>query len=238
MIGTSGWTYKHWRGEFYPEGLAQKNWLGYYAERFGTVELNASFYRIPKSSVAEGWYRRTPESFRFAVKVSRLITHVHRLKNCEDSVEWFFRDMAPLSEKTSAYLLQLPPSFVPDEELLRHFMKQLPAGRYVFEFRNKDCYTDQIADALREMGAGFCIHDFPGRESPSWVTSDIVYIRFHGYRHRYGGDYPERKLEDWAKKIVQWSDGGRDVFAYFNNDAEGNAVKNAVSLRNMIGNAR
>jgi len=235
-IGTSGWTYRHWRGRFYPKGLAQKNWLEYYAERFNTVELNASFYRIPKSSVAEGWNRRTPAGFRFAVKVSRLITHMHRLKNCEDSVEWFFRDMAPLSGKISVYLLQFPPSFVPDEDLLRGFMKLLPTGRYVFEFRNKDCYTGQIADTLREIEAGFCIHDFPGRESPLWITSDFVYIRFHGYRQRYGGDYPQSVLGNWAGKIRGWSDEGRDVFAYFNNDAGGNAVKNAVSLRNMLGN--
>ena len=109
--------------------------------------------------------------------------------------------------------------------------------RYVFEFRNKDCYTGQIADTLGEIGAGLCIHDFPGRESPLWVTSEIVYLRFHGYRQRYGGDYPDEVLEQWAKKIIRWSQDGQDVFAYFNNDAEGNAVKNAVSLRNMIENS-
>ena len=198
------------------------------------MELNASFYRIPKSSVSEGWYRRTPENFRFAVKVSRLVTHVHRLKDCKDSLEWFFENMAPLKEKASVFLLQLPPSLVPDRGLLREFTGLLPAGRYVFEFRNKECYDQPFVDVLREVGIGFCIHDFPGRESPLWVTSDFAYIRFHGYKQRYGGDYPEDELEKWAEQIGAWVDEGLDVFAYFNNDAEGNAVKNALFLRNLL----
>jgi uncharacterized protein YecE (DUF72 family) len=233
-IGTSGWTYDHWKGRFYPEDLTQKHWLEYYTTIFNTVELNATFYRIPKSSVAEGWFRRTAEDFRFAVKVTRLITHVHRMKNCEDRIEWFFRNLAPLSEKICAYLLQLPPSFIPDEDLLRDFTRLLPPAKYIFEFRNRDCYTKPLAGVLREFGAGFCIHDFPERESPLWVTSDTVYIRFHGYRHRYGGDYPENVLEEWAERIRGWSRKGLDVYGYFNNDAEGNAVKNAQMLKNLV----
>ncbi len=112
-IGTSGCTYKHWRGKLYPEGLAQKKWLEFYSRRFSTVELNASFYHIPKSSVARGWKERTGEGFRFAVKVSRLITYVHRLKDCGEAVSWFFREMEPLNEKVLAYLLQFPPYFSP-----------------------------------------------------------------------------------------------------------------------------
>lgn len=234
-IGTSGWTYQHWRGTFYPENLPQREWLEYYAEQFDTVELNASFYRIPKSGVSESWKRRTPDAFRFSVKMSRLITHVHRLEHCEEVMKWFFEALAPLSEKITAFLLQLPPSLCPEPPALRAFLEQLPPGsRYVFEFRNPDAYRGAIPEILSEHGAGFCIHDLTGLESPLLVTSNLVYVRFHGHRGRYAGSYPDELLYEWVKRIMVWTEQGRDVLCYFNNDIGGNAVHNAQTLRSFL----
>jgi uncharacterized protein YecE (DUF72 family) len=211
-------------------------WLEYYAEQFDTVELNASFYRIPKSTVAEGWCLRTPGNFRFSVKVSRLITHVRRLVDCENELNWFFSALKPLHTKTAAFLLQFPPSFSPDVRLLSEFMSMLPQGnRYVFEFRNPDAYGGLIPEMLAEGGASFCIHDLAGCETPSLVTSDLVYIRFHGSTGRYAGDYPDEALAEWAQKIRVWERQGKQVFAYFNNDLGGNAVKNAATLLQLTG---
>ena len=235
-IGTSGWTYKHWRNVFYPEGLNQRMWLEYYSERFDTVELNASFYRIPKSNVAEGWYRRTPEDFRFSVKVSRLITHVRRLVDCENELDWFFSAMEPLHAKTAVFLFQFPPSFYPDMRLLRDFMNKLPQGnRYVYEFRNPDAYSGSVPEMLAEQNASFCIHDLAGCETPTLVTSDLVYIRFHGHEGRYAGNYPDETLTEWADKIRVWKRQGKQVFAYFNNDLGGYAVRNAGTLLQLTG---
>jgi uncharacterized protein YecE (DUF72 family) len=180
-IGTSGWTYKHWKGNFYPENLPQRRWLEYYTEHFKTVEINASFYHIPKASTARGWAERTPADFRFSVKVSRLITHVHKFKNCDDTVEWFFRELEPLKEKVSAFLFQLPPSFSPEPGVLESFIATLPHGnQYVFELRNPSCYSGPIPELLRSCEIAFCIHDLSGLKTPPITTSSLVYIRFHG----------------------------------------------------------
>lgn len=234
-IGTSGWTYKHWKGDFYPEKLPQKRWLEHYAESFDTVELNASFYHIPKASTARGWAERTPPDFRFAVKVSRLITHVHKLRGCEETVEWFFRELEPLRDKVAAYLFQLPPSFSPQPERLETFFSLLPYNnRYAFELRNPESYSGAVPELLERYGIAFCIHDLPGRETPDIVTSSLVYVRFHGTVGRYSGSYSDAELELWASRIRSWSDQGRDVLVYFNNDIGGHAIRNARTLYNKI----
>jgi len=235
-VGTSGWTYKHWKGDFYPEDVPQRRWLEYYTKHFSTVELNASFYRIPKAATARGWAGRTPAQFRFAVKASRLITHVHRLSGCEETLQWFFRNLEPLEEKVCAYLFQLPPSFSPQPELLESFLSLLPpVNRYVLELRNAECYAGPVPELLAKRGVGFCIHDLKGRETPEVVTSSLVYVRFHGPGGRYAGSYSDEALERWASRISSWSDQGRDVLAYFNNDVGGDAVRNARTLREKIG---
>jgi uncharacterized protein YecE (DUF72 family) len=235
-IGTSGWTYRHWKGEFYPDGVPQRRWLEHYSEHFDTVELNASFYRIPKASTAEGWLKRTPEEFRFAVKASRLITHVRRLSECRETLEWFFRELWPLREKICAYLFQLPPSFAPPPELLESFLSLLPPdNRYVFELRNPECYAGVIPEVLERHGIAFCIHDLADRETPQLVTSSLVYVRFHGTTGRYSGSYPEHQLQLWASRIRLWSEQGKDVLAYFNNDIQGHAIRNARALLKMLG---
>jgi uncharacterized protein YecE (DUF72 family) len=230
-IGTSGWTYRHWKGDFYPEKLPQRRWLEYYTEHFSTVELNASFYHIPKASTARGWYERTPSDFRFTVKVSRLITHVRKLSGCEETVEWFFRELEPMRDRIAAFLFQLPPSFLPQPESLKSFLSLLPQNnRYVFELRNPEGYSGAVPELLERFGIAFCIHDLQGRETPHLITSSPVYIRFHGTGGRYSGSYSEAELDKWASRIQSWSDEGREVLAYFNNDIGGFTVRNAKTL--------
>ena len=234
-IGTSGWTYKHWKGNFYPDSIPQKRWLEHYSEHFDTVELNASFYRIPKASTSKGWHHRTPAEFRFAVKASRLITHVRRLDGCGEALDWFFRELEPLRDKICAYLFQLPPSFSPQPERLESFLSLLPPGnRYVFELRNPACYSGAVPELLESSGVTFCIHDLAGRESPQLVTSSLVYIRFHGTTGRYSGSYPDSTLRQWASLIRSWSAQGKEVLAYFNNDIGGHAIQNARTLKQML----
>jgi uncharacterized protein YecE (DUF72 family) len=230
-VGTSGWTYKHWKGTFYPQDLPQRRWLEYYTDHFATVELNSSFYHIPQASTARGWAERTPPDFRFAVKLSRLITHVKKLEQCQETLEWFFRELEPLREKVAAYLFQLPPSFLPQPESLQNFISLLPRhNRYVFELRNPDGYAGTIPQLLERYGIAFCIHDLQGRETPHLVTSSLVYVRFHGAGGRYSGSYSESELAKWASRIRRWADQGREVLAYFNNDIGGFAVGNARTL--------
>jgi uncharacterized protein YecE (DUF72 family) len=234
-IGTSGWTYRHWKGSFYPDDVPQKRWLEHYAQHFDTVELNAPFYRIPRASTARGWAERTPPQFRFAVKLSRLITHVRRLNECEDIIEWFFRELEPLRSKICAYLVQLPPSFSPQPEQLERFLFLLPSGnRYAFELRNPECYSGGVPELLQRHGVAFCIHDLPGRQTPLLITSSLVYIRFHGTAGRYSGGYSDAELEQWASRMRSWSDEGREVLAYFNNDIGGQAVLNSRTLQRLI----
>lgn len=234
-IGTSGWTYPHWRGELYPRGLPQRLWLEHYASRFDTVELNASFYRIPKQATVRAWAERTPADFRFAVKVSRLITHVRRLRDCAELLQWFFGELEPLRDKLCACLFQLPPSFAPQPELLESFLSLLPQGLpYVFELRNPDSYAGAVPRMLEKHGIGFCIHDLPGRETPLLLTSPLAYVRFHGTAGRYSGAYSQAQLRRWAQRMRSWSDQGHEVLAYFNNDIGGHAVRDALSLRDCL----
>lgn len=234
-IGTSGWTYGHWKGSFYPMDLARKKWLEFYSERFDTVELNASFYHIPKSNTTQGWKERTPESFLFSIKVTRLITHVRKLKECDDIIRWFFGEMEPLKTKVFIYLLQFPPSYSPSEKTLRDFLTRLPKeNRYALEFRNKDSYSRSIQEIMEEHGTGFCIHDYPGRDTPHLTTSDVVYVRFHGFRTRYAGSYPNDTLKEWACRLIEWEREEKKIVVYFNNDMDASAVKNAITLRKLI----
>jgi uncharacterized protein YecE (DUF72 family) len=235
-IGTSGWTYPHWKGDFYPEKVPQKRWLEYYAQHFDTVELNASFYHIPRAATTRGWAERTPPEFRFAVKVSRLITHVHKLAGCEETVAWFFREFEPLAPKTAAYLFQLPPAFAPRPERLESFLRLLPPGnRYAFELRHPESYAGAVPEILARHGVAFCIHDLAGLETPDLVTASLVYLRFHGPGGRYAGSYTAAELARRAARIRDWAGQGRDVLATFNNDIGGQAIRNAATLADLIG---
>ena len=235
-LGTSGWTYPHWKGKFYPEGLAQKKWFDYYCSRFSTVELNASFYRIPSAAAVESWEKRSPPDFRFAVKISRLISHVKKLRNCEKETEWFFSTFAPLAHRIGAFLLQLPPSLKCNPELVGSFVRQTATRVPIaVEFRNSTWYNDEVYAALKEFGCIFCIHDMNECPTERIVLSKTAYVRFHGYQARYGGDYPSGALADWGRWIKRQAKDGTKVFGYFNNDVDGFAVKNCMTLRAMVG---
>ncbi len=239
LLGTSGWTYDHWKGIFYPDSVPKKRWFEYFSTVFDTVELNASFYRIPTIKAVQGWEGRSPEYFRFAVKMSRLITHVRRLKNCERELEWFFSVFEPLQHKIAAFLVQLPPSMKIDIGRLDEFIRKLPQkSKFAFEFRNTTWYNPETYALLKEHGQIFCIHDMSGLATERIVTSDTIYIRFHGYASVYGGDYHEELLRDWAAWIREQIRDGKSVYGYFNNDIGGFAVKNCLRLRESLGSSQ
>jgi len=181
LIGTSGWYYDHWEGPFYPAGLAKSKRLEFYCRHFHTVELNSTFYHLPKVKTAAHWLNDTPPSFRFAIKASRIITHIKKLKDSERSIKALFATIGPLKPKCAAVLFQLPPSLAPDCSLLEDFFSYLPEGwTHAIEFRNQHCYSDRILAILEKHGIAFCIHDYGKRPSPAVATSETVYYRFHG----------------------------------------------------------
>ncbi|MBN2551846.1 MAG: DUF72 domain-containing protein [Spirochaetales bacterium] len=235
-IGTSGWNYSHWRGTFYPQELPQSEWLRYYSERLQSVEINNTFYRLPERSTMKRWEASVPDSFRFAVKASRYITHMKKLKDPELSTSRFFRRIEPLEGKLGPILFQLPPHWKQNSRRLEGFIGQLPPKRsYTFEFRDPSWFDPQIYRILERAGAAFCIYHLAGESSPKTITADFVYIRLHGPADAYEGLYDRRTLSGWAGAISAWSRGGREVYCYFDNDQNGYAAKNAIELREMLG---
>ena len=234
-IGTSGWYYDHWQGTFYPPDLPKRRWLEYYAEHFDTVELNNTFYHLPKEKTLQRWHELAPEGFLYAVKASRYITHIKKLSDAAESLQLFFKRAGLLKNALGPVLYQLPPSLHKDLERLETFIRLLPKKpAAVFEFRHQSWYGDDTFELLNKLGVGFCVHDLSGNESPRVVTGDIVYVRFHGTSGRYAGDYPESQLEDWAKWIRDQAQNARAIYAYFNNDAQAHAIKNAKQLREQL----
>ena len=235
-IGTSGFTYKDWRGIFYPKGVAQKNWLTFFAEHFNTVEINATFYRSFPRSVFESWYERTPAAFRFTLKGPRRITHEKQLETVEDDLKQFVENAAGLREKLSVMLWQFRPGAKADEykERFAHFLTLLPRDiRQVVEFRHSSWFNDEIYALLNRHHVGFVINDssrWPAREV---VTGDFMYVRFHGPQQLYASLYTPEQLDQWAKKIRPRLKE-QDVYIYFNNDYGGRAIQNARELREML----
>ncbi|MBI4318861.1 MAG: DUF72 domain-containing protein [Chloroflexi bacterium] len=235
-IGTSGWHYDHWRDRFYPEGLPKDRWLEYYGESFTTVEVNASFYRLPTERALARWRDGSPPNFLFAVKASRLITHYRRLRNVAELLDTFLDRARLLGDKLGPILYQLPPQFVRDDETLGDFLAQLPENfRHVLEFRHASWLSDEVYDLLRRHDVGFCVISAPGQEYPAVATADFAYIRFHGSHTVYGGCYTDEELERWAGIARELGRESRMVFAYFNNDANAYAVYNALTLKQKLG---
>jgi uncharacterized protein YecE (DUF72 family) len=237
-IGCSGWQYRDWRdGAFYPPKLPQRRWLEHYATLFDTVEINNTFYRLPRREAVASWVEESPAGFLFAVKASRYLTHVKRLRDMEEGVTRFFERIDPLvrSPKLGPVLWQLPPTFRRDDERLALALRQLPAGRHCFEFRHESWFVPETYARLREHGVALVIGDHPDR---SWqaheLTADWTFLRFHYGRRGRNGNYSERELDEWAKRIDGWR-RRVEVFAYFNNDWEGYAVKNALGLQARLG---
>lgn len=236
-IGTSGWSYDHWNGVLYEHGLATKDRLARYVQEFNTVELNASFYRWPRETTFEGWQRRLPPGFQLAVKAPRGLTHAKRLYQPEVWVERIERSWHALGDKRSVLLVQLHPQHQRDEARLDYFLGALPWWiRVAVEFRHPSWHTDAVFEILERHGAAYCI--MSGAQLPCIlrVTAPFVYVRLHGpdTEWLYGGSYSDQDLSWWSDRIREWRDSGLDVFGYFNNDGEGDAVRNARTLRDML----
>lgn len=235
LIGTSGWYYDHWEGPFYPPGLARAGRLTFYCQHFNTVELNSTFYHLPRAKTSAHWFNDTPVTFRFAIKASRVITHMKKLKDPQRSLHALFTAIAPLQPKCSAILFQLPPSLLPDYPLLKDFISLLPkTWCHALEFRHLGWYSDRILALLEKYAITLCIHDHNRIPSPVIATSRTVYYRFHGTDGHYQGDYSKDFLEQKAMEIRSFIQQGHQVFCYFNNDFNCLAVKNAKELMSLL----
>ena len=238
-IGCSGWVYKHWRGIFYPEGLPQKRWFERYAEEFDTVEINASFYRLPLASTFEGWRDKAPSGFRYAIKVNRFITHLKKLAGVDEEIARFIALTRPLGPALGPLLYQLPPSLHLNLERLEAFLKLLPGDiHHVFEFRHKSWYVPETYALLDRYGVSFCVHDMRGSICERIAVGPIVYVRFHGGTGKYWGRYSDEKLLGWTDWLIEQSGAGRSCWCYFNNDIHGHAIEDARTLRSMVGQMR
>ncbi len=236
-IGCSGWNYAHWRERVYPTGLPPRRWLEHYATLFDTVEVNATFYRLPTRSAVAGWVEGSPPGFLFAVKASRYLTHIKRLTDLGQGVRRFYERLEPLlrSPKIGPVLWQLPANFHRSDERLAGALAALPKGRHCFEFRHESWFTPEVYDLLRERNAALVIGDSPERPFQTHeLTADWTFVRFHHGSRGRNGNYSPRELEEWAERIGAWR-RRVDVYAYFNNDWEGYAVKNGLRLKELLG---
>jgi uncharacterized protein YecE (DUF72 family) len=236
-IGTSGWNYRHWRGNFFPEDLTTKQWLSFYASNFDTVEVNYTFYRLPSKESCEAWYQQTPENFRFTVKASRYLTHIKRLRNAQQSWNDFLERVLVLKEKLGPILLQFPSNFRASEANLQsvdEFLKyagRASSRRLALEFRDRSCFEREMLEILRRHRAALVIPQSSRYPAPAvTATSDFVYFRFHGPQEMFASSYSDVALRDWAKEINAFLRTRRDVYAYFNNDAGGCAPHDAQVL--------
>jgi uncharacterized protein YecE (DUF72 family) len=236
-IGCSGWNYNHWRnGVFYPPRLPQREWLRFYAEHFDTVEVNATFYRLPRRDVVANWVKGSPPGFLFAVKASRYLTHIRRLTDLDGGVARFYERIDPLvrSPKFGPVLWQLPANFHRDDERLAGALDRLPNGRHCFEFRHESWFAEEVYGLLRRHDVALVIGDHPDRPFQTHeLTTDWTFIRFHSGTRGLRGNYSDSELEEWAQRIEDWR-RRVEVFAYFNNDWEGFAVKNGLWLKQRL----
>lgn len=234
-IGTSGWHYKHWVGNFYPEKCPVSKMLAHYYALFDTVELNNTFYMLPKIETMQCWRDATPKNFEFAVKASRFLTHNKKLKEPENALNNFVPRAEALGEKLGPILFQLPPKWRINVDRLKEFLEALPKyHRYTFEFREPTWLTPQVYDLLRVHNAAFCIYELAGFHSPIEITADWGYVRLHGPGGKYQGSYSDEVLRTWAKRIALWSKELKSIYVYFDNDQAGYAAENALRLKRLI----
>jgi uncharacterized protein YecE (DUF72 family) len=236
-VGCSGWNYDSWRhGVFYPERCPSSRWLRYYAERFDTVEVNATFYRLPTRAAVQAWIEQTPDDFVLSIKMSRYVTHIKRLRDLRPSLELFYDRIAPLvgSHKLGPMLWQLPPTFVRDDARLAETIAQLPAGRHAFEFRHPSWFAPDVTGMLREHGIALVIGDRPEVRAfqSHELTAEWTFVRFHHGSRGRRGNYSETELHEWAERIRSWP--VEECYLYFNNDWEGFATRNASRLRALL----
>jgi uncharacterized protein YecE (DUF72 family) len=234
-IGTSGWHYPHWRGPFYPQKLKESGFLSYYADRFRTVEINNSFYRLPARETLAEWRRRVQPGFVFSVKGSRYITHMKKLKDPRGPVHEFLEKISTLEESLGPILFQLPPGWRFNGDRLKGFLETLPGGyRYAMEFRDPSWLREDVYEAMRRHGVAFCIYELAGRRSPERITADFIYVRLHGPEGAYRGQYATEVLAGWAEAFSAWAGHGREIFCYFDNDEAGHAAQDAARLQEML----
>lgn len=234
-VGTSGWIYAHWRGRFYPKEMRVKDWFAHYARHFDTVEINNSFYRLPSESAFDIWREQAPAGFVYTVKASRFLTHMKKLKDPEEPIERILGRARRLGEKLGPVLYQLPGGWKCNLDRLAHFFAALPRDLlHVMEYRRADWLCDEVFALMREHNISLCIHDLL-IDHPRVATSNVVYVRFHGARAKYLGSYTRRQLLWWAIWMNEQARSGQNVYAYFNNDAEAHAVRNARTLRRLLG---
>jgi uncharacterized protein YecE (DUF72 family) len=235
-IGTSGWNYKGWKGKLYPESLSQKDWLDYYSNNFNSVEINNTFYRLPKKENFKNWYNITPDDFIFAVKASRYITHLKKLKNCGEAVEKILELSSGLDKKLGIFLFQMPANQGKDYSKLEKFLKLLPGKyRYVFEFRHDSWFDSDIYRILDSSNCGIVINSSPGFPYKDITTGNICYIRMHGSKKLYSSKYSKDELKEFAEILIKYHNKGFYSFIYFNNDLYGYAVENAREMQEIIG---
>jgi len=234
-VGCSGWVYRHWKDGFYPPGLPQKRWFEHYSCQFDTVEINASFYRLPLPSTFEGWREKAPAGFRYAVKANRFITHLKKLVGCEEQVDEFIGLARILGPTLGPILYQLPPSLRKDLGRLDAFLGRLPPGlEHVVEFRHSSWYDEEVLALLDRRGAGFVTHDLIGLVSPRWASGRTAYVRFHGSQGKYWGRYSEEQMAEWAGWMHEQQAAGRSAWAYFNNDIHQHAIEDARTLKRAL----
>jgi uncharacterized protein YecE (DUF72 family) len=238
-IGCSGWSYRDWKGGLY-EGVPASRWLRRYAEVFDTVEVNATFYRLPKRETVEGWVEQTPDGFLFAVKGSRYLTHMRRLREIGDGIARFWEPLEPLREagRLGPVLWQLPESFARDDDLLERALEAMPPARHCFEFRHPSWFAAGVRRLLEERGASLAIGDDARRELPrARPAGDLAYLRLHYGARGRDGNYSSTELDGWRRRIAAWR-SRREVFVYLNNDWRGFAPANARELRRGLSGVR
>jgi uncharacterized protein YecE (DUF72 family) len=238
-VGCSGWMYDDWRGRLYPEREPKRRWLELYAQRFDTVEVNSTFYRLPRREAVEGWVRQTASGFLFAVKASRYLTHVRRLRDISDPIKRFYEPLEPLveSDRLGPVLWQLPENFHRDHDRLEGLLDLLPEGEHTIEFRHESWFTPEVMAMLRAHAVALTIGDHPSRRFQSHeATAPWRFIRFHYGSRGRGGNYSAAELEQWAERISGWR-ARETVYAYFNNDWRGYAPANARLLLRRLGGA-
>jgi uncharacterized protein YecE (DUF72 family) len=235
-IGCSGWEYTHWKGDFYPADLPKGRWFQHYARTFDTVEINNSFYRLPAPETMDRWRLQAPPGFVYAVKASRYLTHMRKLKEPADPLGLLFDRARALGPHLGPVLYQLPPRWRPDHVRLEAFLAALPPDvPQAIEFREAAWYSDRTLELLSRWNVALCLHDMTGSASPRAVVGPFVYVRFHGASAKYGGSYSAAQLDDWAGWLDAHRARGLRVYAYFNNDVGGHAPRNAVTLREALG---
>ena len=242
-IGTSGWQYKHWRQRYYPESLATQKWLEFYAQDFDSVEINNSFYRLPPAATFAKWREQAPRRFLYAVKASRFLTHMKKLKDPYGPLVRFFANARELATHLGPVLYQLPPNWPINIERLETFLRTLyqvehdlglGRQRHVIEFRDPSWYDDRVFERLDQHKVALCLHDMQGSATGRMAVGPFVYVRFHFGDRKYGGAYDEERLDAWSRWLSAQAAAGRDVFAYFNNDTGGHAPKDAIRLRARV----